>query len=254
MSFDYSAAPIVRLAWERGLGLPKAALVGGTDSGRITAERENGELTFLRLWNQAVLTGPASLLQAASAFTDDELSDHATMLRLSRDSGGRGGSTQTLYYADDLPLRQPASTITVSRGNPEVVALEALCPPDDVNDVGLRELPYKFTLMDVTAQDFHADHDGEDPVSEGGPIATSAYAEYQGLLAHLRTLVAPEHRGQGFGLLATNIAAHEALADGLVLQWQADLNNAAAHALAISTGFSVAGLLTSVALAHLPGH
>lgn len=239
MTFELSSAPIVRLAWERGLGLPADSLVMGADSGRITHPVENGTLTFLRLWDQSVLTGPASLLDAAAALTDDELSEHAVMLRLTRDAGGRGGGTRVLYYADDLPLHQPDGAVTVSHGIPEAVALESLCPPDDVNDVGLARLEHKFTLMGTPSEDGEA---------VDGPVACAAYAEYQGLLAQLGTLVAPAFRNRGLGLLATNIAAHEALAAGLILQWRADVNNASAHALAISAGFSVAGLQTQVSL------
>ncbi|MCQ9164569.1 MULTISPECIES: GNAT family N-acetyltransferase [unclassified Arthrobacter] len=235
MTFDLSSAPIVRLAWERHLGLPADSLVAGSSGGRITQSDDSGSLSFLRLWDQGVLTGPAELLRAAEAYSDDELSDHATMLRLSRGLGGRGCGTQALYYADDLRLKQPEGTVMVSHGNPEAVALEALCPPDDVNDVGLSGLPHKFTVMD-----------SEEP--GGGPLACAAYAEFAGMLAQLGTLVPPKFRRRGLGRRATEIAAHEALATGLIAQWRADVNNAGAHALAISTGFSVAGLQTSVAL------
>ncbi|WP_449373876.1 GNAT family N-acetyltransferase [Arthrobacter psychrolactophilus] len=68
------------------------------------------------------------------------------------------------------------------------------------------------------------------------------------MLARLGTLVAPESRRQGLGRLATSIAAHEALAAGLIVQWQADINNAPAHALAASMGLSVAGLQTRISL------
>lgn len=241
MTFDLSSAPIVRLAWERGLGLPVDSLVMGADRTRITHVVDNGELTFIRLWDQAILTGPAAAIDAAAAYTDDELSDHAVMLRLTRDLGGRGRGTQTLYYADDLPLQQPAGTVTVSHGNPDAVALEALCPPDDVNDVGLGSLAHKFTLMGAPAP-------GDGDSHDAGPVACSAYAEYQGLLARMGTLVAPAYRRQGLGLLATSIAAHDALASGLIVQWQSDVNNAPAHSLATSAGFSLAGLRTQVLL------
>lgn len=235
MTFDLNSAPIVLLAWERALALPTDSLLSDTRDGRFTHATESTELTFLRLWNQSILSGPAHLLAAAQAYSDDELSDHSTMLRLTRLDGGRGLGTQALYYADDLELHQPEHTVHVSTGTQEVSRLESLCPPDDVNDVGLSSREHKFTVMDS----------GE---SDAGPLACSAYAEHQGLLAQLGTLVAPASRRQGLGRLATSIAAHEALAAGLIVQWQSDVNNAAAHALAISTGFSVAGLLTRISL------
>ena len=200
---------------------------------------QGGTVTFVRLWDQAILAAPARILAVAAAHDDDELSDHAFMLRLTRDFGGRGHGVQALYYADDLPVQQAAGDVLVSHGNPEAVALESLCPPDDVNEVGLAALPHKFTVLN--------DAGGEDD-GDAVPVACSAYDEWQGLLARLGTLVVPEHRRQGLGLLATSIAAHEALASGLILQWRADVNNPSAHALATSLGFSVAGLQTTVSL------
>lgn len=235
MTFDLSSAPIVFLAWERGLGLPADSLLSERRNGRLTHAVDSTELTFLRLWDRSVLTGPAHLLAAAEAFDDDELSHHSTMLGMTKSDGGRGLGTQALYYADELELHQPEHTVHVSTGVEEAVALESLCPPDDVNDVDLTGREHKFTVMDSDAPD-------------AAPVACSAYAEYQGLLAQLGTLVAPDSRRQGLGRLATSIAAHEALAAGLTVQWRADINNAAAHQLAVSAGFSAAGLLTRISL------
>lgn len=259
MTFDLSSAPIVRLAWERGLGLPKDSLVMGADHSRIlhdtgaassqespaNAGTPGNTVTFVRLWDQAILAAPAPILEAAAAYSDDELSDHAVMLRLTRDFGGRGHGAQALYYADDLPVRQVAGDILVSHGTLEAVELESRCPPDDVNDVGLAARPHKFTVLHQAP----AENGGpEANDNDADPVACSAYDEWQGLLARLGTLVVPEYRRQGLGLLTTSIAAHEALAAGLILQWRADINNVSAHALAASLGFSVAGLQTTVSL------
>lgn len=235
MTFDLTSAPIVLLAWERGLNLPAHALLSAGEGSRLIHAVESPSLMFLRLWDKSLLTGPAHLLAAAEDYSDDELSDHAMMLRLTRTDGGRGHGTQALYYADELPLHQPEDTVHVSTGPDEAALLEALCPPDDVNDVALASREHKFTVMASEADD-------------AGPLACSAYAEYEGLLARLGTLVAPGFRRQGMGQLVTSIAAHEALAAGLIVQWRADVNNAAAHGLAASLGLSVAGLQTQVAL------
>lgn len=235
MTFELSSAPIVRLAWERALELPKNSLVSGTDGSRVTHVVEGAGLSVLRLWDQTVLTGPALALDLCAGYTDRELIDHSLLLRLTREVGGRGSGTENLFYADDLSLEQSSNSLMVSHGNPEAVALESLCPPDDVNDVNLASLPHKFTVMDPATDD-------------ADPLACSAFTEFAGMLAELRTLVAPAHRRQGWGLLATNIAAHEALAAGLILQWRAADSNAAAHALAIRAGLSLAGQLVTIPL------
>lgn len=233
MTFNSSSAAIVLLAWERGLGLPENSLLNGP--GRIMHAAEQPTLTFLRLWDRSVLSGPAHLLGAASALSDDELSHHGSLLQLSRHDGGRGGGTQTLYYVDDLELHQPADTVHVSTAQEEAARLQALCPPDDANDAALHQRSNTFTVMDSGETQAH-------------PVACSAFGEYQGLLATMGTLVAPASRRQGLGALATSIAVHEALAAGLIVQWGADINNAGAHALAASLDFSVAGLQTQVSL------
>jgi hypothetical protein len=174
---------------------------------------------------------PAAVVRAADALDDDELADHATLLRITRAHGGHGLGTGSLYFADDLPLRQPARETTVSQSAADATALERLCPPDDVNEVGLDRLDHRFTLID-----------------DGAPVACGAYAEVQGLLAQLGVLVAPESRRQGMGQLAAAIAAHEALASGLVLQWRAEVSNTASNRLARSLGLDWAGTQTSVLL------
>lgn len=234
MTFDASSSAIVLLAWERGLALPENSLLQGP--GRILHTVNSTTLTFLRLWDRSVLAGPAHLLDAAVVLDDDELSDHGTLLRLTQDDGGRGLGTQALYYADDLELHQPDDTVHVSTSREAEAALEALCPPDDVNEAALAGRGSKFTVLES----------GE---PNAAPLACSAWGEYQGLLAQVGTLVAPASRRRGLGRLATSIAAHEALAAGLIVQWRSDINNAPAHALATSLGLSVAGLQTQV---HLP--
>lgn len=233
MTFESSSAAIVLLAWERSLALPEGTLLEG--SGRITHAVDSPSLTFVRLWERSILTGPEHLINAANSLADDELSDHAEMLRLTRDDGGRGLGTSALYYADDLDLHQPENTVHVSTDPEAAAALAALCPPDDVNDAALSSREQLFTVMESEKPD-------------AGPLASCGWREEQGLLAQLGTLVAPASRRQGWGTLATSITAHEALAAGLIVQWRADINNASAHALATSLGISVAGLQTQVSL------
>ncbi|WP_026555798.1 GNAT family N-acetyltransferase [Arthrobacter sp. 35W] len=231
MSFDPRSTAIVHLAWERRLGLADGALAAAGGTRLVHAVDGARSVTFLRLWGQPVLAGPAEVLAAAADVADDDLADHATLLALTRGLGGTGLGTASLYVADDLPLLQPAAEITVSHGNPEAVLLESRCPPDDANEVHLAQLEHKFTVM-----------------VEDEPVACGAYTEWQGFLGSLGVLVAPDYRRQGLGLLAASIAAHEALASGLVLQWRSDISNIAANSLARALSLSWAGTQTSVRL------
>ena len=123
----------------------------------------------------------------------------------------------------------------MSHGNPEAIELEGLCPPDDVNEVGLSDLENRYTII----------HDDE---GQRVPVACGAYSEWEGILAHMGVLVAPEWRRRGLGALAASVAAHEALASGLTLQWRTDVSNKGSLATARSLGFSTGGIQTSVLL------
>ncbi len=155
--------------------------------------------------------------------SDGELAQHGTLLALTREHGGHGLGATALFFADDLPLQQPAEELTVSPGSPEAVELETACPPDDVNEVGLADLEHRFTIMHV--------EDGRKT-----PVACGAYTEWEGILAQMGVLVAPDWRRRGLGSLAASIAAHEALASGLTLQWCAEVSNKGALAIARSLG------------------
>jgi RimJ/RimL family protein N-acetyltransferase len=80
------------------------------------------------------------------------------------------------------------------------------------------------------------------------PVACGAYSEWEGLLGHLGVLVDPEWRRRGLGSLAASIAAHEALAAGLTVQWRAEVSNTGSVALARKLGLSTGGIHTSVHL------
>ena len=175
------------------------------------------------------------------------MAQHVTLLTITRSHGGHGLGAAALFFADDLPLPQPSEELTVSHGNPEAIELEGLCPPDDVNEVG---------LVRARKPVHHHARGGRPAV----PVACGAYAEWEGILAHLGVLVAPEWRRRGLGSLAASIAAHEALASGLTLQWRAEVSNNGPLALARQPGLRrrrhpdqrAAGLTLAAARAAAP--
>lgn len=237
MSLEPHSAAIIQLAWARRLGLDDGAFATALETGeRITRVDDAARsVEFVRLFGSSVLVGPQWALDAAVGISDEEMAQHVTLLTISRRHGGHGQGSAALFFADDLPLLQPLGELTVSHGHPEAIELEGLCPPDDVNEVGLSDLENRFTIM----------HD------ENGrrvPVACGAYTEWEGILAHMGVLVAPEWRRRGVGSLAASIAAHEALVSGLTLQWRTDVSNKGSLATARSLGFSTGGIETSVLL------
>ncbi|WP_454699069.1 GNAT family N-acetyltransferase [Arthrobacter humicola] len=251
MTLDPGSADIIQLAWARHLGLDDGAfaavrkldadavvsgagqLAAGT---RITrADESRKSVDFVRLFGVSALVGPQWALDAAADIPDEELAQHVTLLTITRQHGGHGQGAAALFFADDLPLRQPAEELTVSHGNPEAIELEGLCPPDDVNEVGLSDLEHRFTIL-------------RDDNGRKVPVACGAYSEWEGILAQMGVLVDPDWRRRGLGSLAASIAAHEALAAGLTLQWRSDVSNKGALAIARSLGFSTGGIHTRVLL------
>ena len=237
MTLDPGSAAIIQLAWARRLGLDDGAFSYALASGEriVRADESARTVEFVRLFGSSVLVGPQWVIDAAADLQDEEMAQHVTLLTLTRQHGGHGMGAAALFFADDLPLRQPPEEMTVSHGNAEAIELEGRCPPDDVNEVGLSDLENRYTIV----------HELE---GRRVPLACGAYSEWEGLLAHLGVLVDPGWRRRGLGSLAASIAAHEALAAGLTLQWRTDVSNTGSLALARKLGLSAGGIQTSVHL------
>jgi GNAT superfamily N-acetyltransferase len=235
MTLEPGSVDIIQLAWARRLGLDDGAFATAAGNRITRADDTARAVQFVRLFGNSALVGPQWALDAAAGRTDEELAQHVTLLTIARGHGGHGLGAAALFFADDLPLRQPAEELTGSQGHAEAIELEAACPPDDVNEVGLSGLEHRFTIL-------HAE-DGRRT-----PVACGAYTEWEGILAQMGVLVAPDWRRQGLGSLAASIAAHEALASGLTLQWRSDVSNKGSLAIARSLGFTAGGIQTSVLL------
>jgi GNAT superfamily N-acetyltransferase len=235
MSLEPGSADIIQLAWARHLGFNDADFAASAGERLTRADESRRTVDFVRLFGSSALVGPQWALDAAAGLPDEELAQHLTLLTITRSHGGHGLGAAALFFADDLPLQQPSEELTVSHGNPEAIELEAACPPDDVNEVGLSDLEHRFTILHL--------EDGRRT-----PVACGAYTEWEGILAHMGVLVAPEWRRRGLGSLVASIAAHEALTSGLTLQWRSDVSNKGSLAIARSLGFAAGGIQTSVLL------
>ncbi|MCU1562764.1 MAG: family N-acetyltransferase [Arthrobacter sp.] len=235
MTLEPGSADIIALAWARHLGFDDGDFAAAAGERLTRADDSRRSVDFIRLFGTSALVGPQWVLDAAVGIPDEELAQHVTLLTLTRPHGGHGLGAAALFFADELPLLQPAEQLTVSHGNPEAVELEGRCPPDDVNEVRLSELPHRFTIL-------------RDDVGQSVPVACGAYAEWEGILADIGVLVDPEWRRRGLGSLAASVAAHEALASGLTLQWRSDVSNKGSLAIARSLGFAAGGIQTSVLL------
>jgi GNAT superfamily N-acetyltransferase len=228
-TFHNSSRGIVRLAWARRLGLPDLSF--SDDGARLLGFRDSArELIAVELFGQLALSGPTEIVEAAAELTDDELLAGGPLLRLAG-PGAHGLTTAVLGFADDLPVFEPDTEPEISRGNSEAVELESRCPPDDVSSAGIEQRDHRFTL-----------------VLDDGPAACAAYAVRDGLIADLGVLVAPSRRRRGLGSFMGRLAAHEALAEGYLVQVEAQGQNVAGLRLADALGVAPGGRIASVRL------
>lgn len=228
---DANTEAIIRLAWTRRLGLADDAM--NHPGERIYAERE-GAVSFISVWGRSVVAGPDWACRRAASMSDEELSTHADLLALTAEHGGHGLGAATLAYADvDTAVRDVADgKPLVSHDHADARRLEALCPPDDVNEAGVSTLESVFVLMDEDA----------------APIAAAGYDEWNSLVARLGVLTAPDHRRLGAGATIAAIATSEALDAGLVPGWRTHQDNKASRRLAASLGFEEVGTQITVLL------
>ena len=229
---------IIQLAWSRMLGFDDDAMAGGGD--RIYREDNSAPLlTFVSLFGKEALVGPTWALDAAKRLSGAELARHSTLLSMSRPHGGRGLGEAYLYFCDTLPSF-PDDGPPVSSDPEHALALERLCPPDDVAEVGLSDMEHNCVLVD----------ESQEPLL---PLAGAGYEIWEGILAHLGVLTAPDERRRGRASYAVSIAVEESMAAGLIPQWRARTDNVASQRTALSTGFVLAGSQTTVVLEEKPG-
>ena len=123
MTLEPGSVDIIQLAWARRLGLDDGAFASAAGARITRADDTARAVEFVRLFGNSALVGPQWVLDAAVGLSDEELAQHVTLLTITRDHGGHGLGAAALFFADDLPLRQPAEELTVSQGHPEAIQL-----------------------------------------------------------------------------------------------------------------------------------
>ncbi|WP_072806874.1 GNAT family N-acetyltransferase [Rhodococcoides yunnanense] len=228
---------IVRLAWSRHLGLADTALRSGT---RHSFEHPNAtKITFVRLGDASALVGPQWALDAARERTDDDLAERGVLAELDPARSGRVRGPIVLSYAGDVGSALDHHDPLISHELAHARALEASCAPDDVIAAELTQKHSWFTLMG-----------DEQPAESASPLAGAAYIEWEGLLADVGVLTAPEARRHGYGQVVARLATNDAIDEGLIPQWRSDTQNGVARRLASRLGYEEWGEVTSVELAR----
>lgn len=246
-SVEANSEAIIRLSWARALGLPDDALAAPGSSAilAVTGAPDSGTLKLLTLFDSTALVGPAWMVDAMTASLGGELprgqaprfeSKIAAALA-ALGPGAREADHQVLGYRDGYSQPEPLTVANpadpddegplVSHDEADLAALLGRCPVDDVNDAAMAGLDMAFTMLD----DDHR------------PLAAAAYRVEHGLLADVRALTAPEHRGRGHAHLLAELIVEDALDSGLIAQSRSHPASLAGARLAAALGFTESGSL-----------
>lgn len=232
MSLADHTRSIIALGWARMLGLDDEELLGaGSRHELITAD--GSPVTFLRLFDHTVLSGPAEVLRHGRRSEDAELADERRLLEISRRhaEGARSLGAARLLYAEEPPALDAAQRGAVSYDPAHVSLVLTSSPADDVQASGIAEAPWKAALVDE---------------GTGAVLGAAGRDLWAGMLAHLGVLTVPEQRRAGVGLQLAAVAAEEAFTEGLVPQWRARPESIGSLRIAAALGFSAAGSQTTV--------
>jgi hypothetical protein len=224
---------IVRLAWSRVLR------VDDDGEGPVIGRRRYREddalraVMYVRLFGESVFVGPSWACEQARRHDDDDLETIRTLLDICSGQGGRAVGQATLAYTDGYVSIPPFDQV-VAREPDAVAALERICPPDDVSEVGLAEMAETFVLVE------------EDQPQVA--LAGAGYVEWESILGHLGVLTSLEHRGAGLAKAIGAVATNDALDAGLVPQWRARVDNEPSRRVAAALGYQEVGSQTTVLL------
>lgn len=225
---------IIRLAWSRHLGLGDSALRPGHR--HIKIDSDETSVTFVRLGDASALIGPEIAVSEASAFTDAELSVREFFGALGT---GRCRGPVILSFADDVGTSIDRHDPLISHELAHVLALEALCAPDDVIAAELTRKRSWFTLLSDS-----------EPAETAPPLAAAGYLEWAGVLADVGVLTAPDARRQSNAQVVARLATNDAFDEGMIPQWRTNAENGASRRLAARLGYEEWGVFVSVEISQ----
>jgi hypothetical protein len=227
---ESNTAAIIRLAWSRRLGLADDALEAPEEL--IKVERDD-RLSYLRLFRAAVLTGPANALDAAPDDDRERLADGRALLTLlsaEQTRTARLAGAAGLAYTDGYCRDVDTDGAVISDDRAAAAEVERTCPPDDIVEARLHEMPHQYVLYDFRES----------------PVAVAAARDWQQVIARLSVLVGLPYRRQGHGRLVAAAAVNDLLDAGLIPEWRARLDHPASNGLAGQLGFEPVGSQTTV--------
>lgn len=259
MPLTDQTAQIVKLAWARMLHLGDTALDTGDPGVRVeVVDDDAAAATFVRLFDRTVIFGPSEVVGDARRIKASHLAEETTLLELVRahHAGARALGAAHLLYCEDPPQLPSRYDVAVSFEPEHVTRLMSTCPADDVATSGLADAQWAAALVadvpdegEVAGPDVHVPGPTGSGDDDADTVLAAAGREvWEHVIAQLGLLTHPEHRSHGHGRFIAAVAMEEALADGLVPQWRAAVENPASRRVALQLGFIPAGTQTTVLL------
>lgn len=225
------ALAIVQGVWASRLRVAPDFWEGSTR--RLAPRPDLDAVVAVSLGGVVIAVGPEWALASIAHLRGPELLDLDAVVDALAEHRPRPLGVATLAYAEAAaPTTTPGASTRVASTS-DVDAVLALCPTTDRAESGLGgESAAVFVACSAS----------------GAPAALAGYEVWDGAIAHLGVLVAPEHRDEGLGRQVATAAVHRALAAGLLPQWRARHANAASVAVRDALGFIEVGAQLAVAV------
>jgi RimJ/RimL family protein N-acetyltransferase len=211
-----------------GFKLPEITLVRINPDSHICPSGWTG---FVRLGDSAVITTPneaiAEVIEAAMPLTGDSL------LSVLEPTSVLGPAALLYLDPNMFEPRDRHDTSLTAGDDPLVMELENQVEPEEAReaDVSGSASPIFVTWS-----------------PEGQITAAAGYTPWLDRVAHISVLTRADHRGQGLGTQVASAAVGHAIANGLIPQWRATLQNEASLRVAAALGFAEHGLQISFQL------
>lgn len=178
-------------------------------------------MAVVRVGATVVIGAPEHLLSPLRELPPSQLLEPASLMSALADHRPELLGPARLAYVDARSLSLSSTSTARRASRLELASVLAACEDEDSEESGLEDMERWWIA------------DGPD----GEPAAAAGYEIWDDHIAQLGILVAPGHRGNGYGAGAASAAIEHALEAGLVPQWRSAAGNEPSERLGMRLGF-----------------
>lgn len=230
----------VRSGWATKMNISLDAF---SHKGRVLVPREGfSSVIALQLQQLIIVICPSMLEPLLSPLSGTELLDMFTLVHVLKFYSPAPLGTATISYAESNTLRNRSEVgMAAHPALPkEIIDVMSSCTRDEQDESGLEQMPFRFAVQP----------------SNGKATALAGYEVWNGDIAQLGVLTAPQSRGQGFGFAAAAATATAAINANLIPQWRSRIDNEPSRQLGRQLGFVELGRQLALEVKVMPvgGH